>query len=459
MEHNHLLSAGVYCNKLYSCEARLTALYTQKYCSTIIKQESRFNPRWQLNITQPLAHSPSLPRRDREEDWKKINPMDSDKNSLIIQIKFIIIIAMKRERERPQGKQGMPWAVISTSRSPGSARFCRRGCAVIATSTCFIQPSETPQQKGLPRGGTRQLLHFLHLQGCYTESPPGFFWVLEVPTPELVYAHRISGPVPVGVSAIHSQSGWFQPPAVTWNPPPETPMGSAPSQPDYIRVHCAPVSAPALFSWGLTLWAMWCTQASEQGWPSLPHGWRQSPSSIGHSFIQLASCENGVEFLSVGSGVRSAHPLCLRNCPLQTAAATFLEKPPLVLIFHCNSCRAEVEFPSLSHVISVDLEKNRVLPCCAPSISSLDQMTLSVTSWDSGPCMWGFESISSLSCSTSFSTAGTREEEIFCVLLELGSHWFHHWCLFMSPDNTTSELVYDDGALWCTCFWYTVWAH
>lgn len=57
------------------------------------------------------------------------------------------------------------------------------------------------------------------------------------------------------------------------------------------------------------------------------------------------------------------------------------------------------------------------------------------------------------SCSTNFSTAGTREEEsFFCVLLELGSHCLHYWCLFVSPDNTASELVYDDGALWCTSF-------
>lgn len=63
-----------------------------------------------------MSHSQSftpLPRRDGVKDWEKINPIDSDKNSLIIQIKLMIIIAMKRrererERERPQGKQGMP---------------------------------------------------------------------------------------------------------------------------------------------------------------------------------------------------------------------------------------------------------------------------------------------------------------------------------------------------------------
>lgn len=104
------MSAGVCCNKLYSYEARLTALYTQKYFTTIIKQVLWFNPRWQLNITQPLTHSPALPRWDGEEDWKKRNLMDSDKNGLIIQIKLIITVAMKR-RERginPKENEGCP---------------------------------------------------------------------------------------------------------------------------------------------------------------------------------------------------------------------------------------------------------------------------------------------------------------------------------------------------------------
>lgn len=182
-----------------------------------------FNPRWQLNITQPFTHNSALPWRDGEEGWRKRNPMDSDRNRLIIRIKLIIIMAMKRrERKReinPKENQGCPEQPSAPPAVPGSARFCRWGCAVIATSICFSHTLVIPQQKGLPRGGTRQLLNFL--QGCYTESPSGFFWVLEVPTPGIVYAHGTSEPVPARVSATHSQSGWFQPPAVTsWNPPP-----------------------------------------------------------------------------------------------------------------------------------------------------------------------------------------------------------------------------------------------
>ena len=49
---------------------------------------------------------------------------------------------------------------------------------------------QQPHNRGVLRetrqGG--QLFNSLHLQGSYTKSPPVPFWVLEIPSPEVVYA-------------------------------------------------------------------------------------------------------------------------------------------------------------------------------------------------------------------------------------------------------------------------------
>lgn len=47
----------------------------------------------------------------------------------------------------------------------------------------------------------------------------------------------------------------------------------------------------------------------------------------------LTFWRNGLEFLSTGSGVNSALPLCLGNHPLEMRVAAFLEEPPFGIVF------------------------------------------------------------------------------------------------------------------------------
>lgn len=132
-----------------------------------------------------------------------------------------------------------------------------------------------------------------------------------------------------------------------WDRPviPEIQMGSAPVWLDGIRrVHCAPASAKALYSHG-----------ADVPRPSDPH----RPVNLVVSLLHLAgdrapliqvlgfsiSCKKGLEFLSIGSGIRSALPLCLQNFPLRLKQPLSWKNPYLCLLFSCNShtCASRVE--------------------------------------------------------------------------------------------------------------------
>lgn len=103
----------------------------------------------------------------------------------------------------------------------------------------------------------------------------------------------------------------------------------------YLLEPCTPVF--------LMFQATGSTESSKSSCPLYPLGRRQNPS--------LTTCRNGLEFLSIGARVKSALPLCLGNCPLQTGAeAAFLKELPFLIVFPCNSCtyvsRVGVSFPS-----------------------------------------------------------------------------------------------------------------
>jgi len=177
--------------------------------------------------------------------------------------------------------------------------------------------------------------------------------------------HGASGPVTMGcfchsfpvqlISTSNTVSCWD--PTVT----PEIQMGSAPSQFDGIRVHCAPVSTRASYCLletpgGLMCQAIESTQSNKCGYPSPPPGCRQGPTSPGvlvivivlndllmwHVWVTpslvLTSCKYQSEVPSLGSEVRSALLLCLVNCPLETGGAPFLGESSFVIFFPCNSC-------------------------------------------------------------------------------------------------------------------------
>jgi len=144
-----------------------------------------------------------------------------------------------------------------------------------------------PQQphKGRILQETRQngqMFNFFRLQSSYTKSPPIPLWVLEIPSPKM---HEASGPVTMGcfchscpvrlTSASNTLSSWDPP--VT----PEIQMDSDPLKSDGIKVHCAPVSTRALYSWDLTCQAIESTLSNKHGCPFPPPGWRQGPSNPG----------------------------------------------------------------------------------------------------------------------------------------------------------------------------------
>lgn len=89
------------------------------------------------------------------------------------------------------------------------------------------------------------------VRSSYPKSPIMSFWVLEIPSPEAVFAQDVLGQSQWGDSAICWQSGSliFQH-SRCWDAPvtPETQMDSAPTYLDGIRVLCAPVSIKALYS-------------------------------------------------------------------------------------------------------------------------------------------------------------------------------------------------------------------
>ena len=126
-------------------------------------------------------------------------------------------------------------------------------------------------------------------------SPSVPFWVLEILSQRgwMPGMHRASGPVttvcfchsfPVRLTSASTTVSCGDLPVT-----PEIQMGSAPSWLDGIRVHCAPVSNRALYSWGSDVPGH---LIHTPGCPFLPPGWRQGLSSLGHSihYQHMDSC-------------------------------------------------------------------------------------------------------------------------------------------------------------------------
>jgi len=137
-------------------------------------------------------------------------------------------------------------------------RYCRRCTVLVAVGTRCSSICGNPATKGSSErpGRVESCLIFSVFTVATPDAPSVPLWVLEVPSPEVIYAKNTRGLQashdgclshlsPVKLTSASSTDN-------SWHPPvtPEIQMGSVPLYPDGISVHCAPVSTKALYFCG-----------------------------------------------------------------------------------------------------------------------------------------------------------------------------------------------------------------
>lgn len=143
---------------------------------------------------------------------------------------------------------------------------------------------------------------------------------------------------------------------------------------------------------GLICQAMGCTHSNRSGCPFPLTGWRQSPSSLGHSTHCLLLVNINWR-TSRGLEVTSALLFCLSACPVENRAAFILEEFPAMVVlplrYPCFQGRGRFSIP-LPHVFSaVTQEKTYItlcvlfLPCSGVLALSSRDSGLYCGAWDS----------------------------------------------------------------------------